>query len=96
MKTLTLFYLRGCPYCVKAGRAIEELQAENAAYRDLAVEWIEENDNAALAASFDYYYVPSVFDGKTKLYEVDPSEGYDDIKAHLERAFSAALAVNVL
>ena len=31
-----------CPYCRKARQALDELQAENAAYRGVAVEWIEE------------------------------------------------------
>ena len=41
----------------------------------------------------DYYYVPTIFFGNEKLYEADPSQGYDDIKASIQSAFDKVLSV---
>jgi glutaredoxin len=43
MKTVELFHLPGCPYCVKAGKAIDELVARNPAYGSIEVKWIDES-----------------------------------------------------
>ena len=91
MKTITLFHLDDCPYCHDARRALAELCRENPAYGAIQVEWIEERQQAALANQYDYYYVPSIFAGDRKLYEVDPSENYDDIKRHVRQALDAVL-----
>ena len=69
MQPVTLFYLTGCPYCVKAKRALEELKEENAAYGEVPLTWIEESREPELAGRYDYYYVPSLFLGEKKLYE---------------------------
>ena len=67
MKDIEIFYLNGCPYCMKARKAIAELQAENAAYAGLGLKWIEENEDPETADSRDYYNVPSLFFGEEKL-----------------------------
>ena len=90
MKKLTLFYLEGCPYCVRAKRALQELREENPAYGDYSIEWIEESRQPALADRYDYYYVPALYDGETKLYEADPSQDYASIRASLRAALDAA------
>ena len=41
MKELEIFYLTGCPYCRHARMAVEELLAENPAYSELSLRWIE-------------------------------------------------------
>lgn len=92
MNEIEIFYLNGCPYCVKARKAAAELMAEEPAYGDLRLRWIEENEEAALANSRDYYRVPSVFYRGDKLYECSPFQGYEAIKAHLKEAFDRALA----
>ena len=92
MKTLTIFYLEACPYCVHARRALGELQAENPAYAGVPVKWIDERREAALAAKYDYYYVPSVYLDGRKLFEADPAMGYAEIKRGLFQALEAALA----
>ena len=87
MKEVTLFYLEHCPYCIKARKAIDELKAAKPEYRDIDVKWIEESKETEIANTYDYYYVPSVYYGRKKLYEVNPSENYEDIKGNIDRAF---------
>ncbi len=91
MHEIEIFYLTGCPYCKNAKRAVTELLAEEPAYSALAIRWIEENQEKALADSRDYYRVPSVFYRGDKLYEASPFQGYEAIKAHLRAAFDQAL-----
>lgn len=66
---MKIFYLRNCPHCLNAKRWIEELYQEDDKYRSIELEWIEESENVALADSYDYYYVPCLFDGDVKLHE---------------------------
>ena len=69
--------LEGVALCIK------NLSAEAEAIR---------NEEKALADSYDYYRVPSVFFEGDKLYECSPRHGYGAIKAHLRAAFDQALA----
>ena len=69
MKELTLFYLDDCGYCAKAKKALEELYKENPAYREIPITKIEESRNPEIADQYDYYAVPTFFDGKKKLFE---------------------------
>jgi len=69
MQKLTLFVLKGCPYCRQAKAWLAELVAENPAYAAVPIEEIEEREQKALADSYDYYYVPTFYMGKTKLHE---------------------------
>ena len=91
MQKLTVFYLNGCPYCRKAREVVEALRAENPAYRDAEMEWIEESEWVALADSYDYYRVPSIFLGRKKLYECSPLDDYETIKQNFESAMRTAL-----
>ena len=92
MKTLEVFYLTHCPYCRSARRAAEELMEEDPAYRALSLLWIEESQEAALADSRDYYYVPTIYWQGEKLYEASPRDSFDTIKEHFRAAFDRALA----
>ena len=92
MREIQIFYLTGCPYCDSARQAAAELMAETPAYRALTLRWVEENEEAALADSYDYYRVPSLFYGRDKLYECSQLHGYGAIKAHLKAAFDRVLA----
>lgn len=92
MKTLTAIYLDGCPYCRHARMAIQELTEEKPDYKDISIHWIEENKNAADCRNFDYYYAPSFFLGQEKLYEAQPGQSYEEIKAHVRDAFDKTLA----
>ena len=69
MKKLTYFYMRGCPYCRAADGWLNELRAEDPRYAAVEIERVEENEQRALADSYDYYYVPSFFIGSRKLHE---------------------------
>ena len=91
MRKLTLFHLTDCPYCHDARRALTELTQENPAYADVPIEWIEERQQPDIAAQYDYYYVPTIFDGRNKLYEANPSERYEDIKRNVKAALDAVL-----
>lgn len=92
MREIEIFYLTGCPYCKNAKRAVAELLQEEPAYEELALRWIEENEEPVLADSRDYFRVPSLFYRGDKLYECSPLHGYDAIKAHIKAAFDRALA----
>lgn len=92
MKELTLFYLEGCPYCINAKRALEELRGEQTEYAAVPLKWIEESREPALADEYDYYYVPTVYLDGRKLYEAAPGQRYEEIRESLRRALDAALA----
>lgn len=89
-KKITFFYLPGCPYCKNANKAIEELIQENPAYGSIEIERINELDPPAGISGYNYYYVPSMFIGKEKIYEADPSQGYEDIKESVRTVFEKA------
>ncbi len=91
MNELEIFYQAGCPYCRHARRAEEELMEEKPLYKTLPVRWIEENQEAELANSRDYYYVPTIYLKGEKFYEARRSDSFDEIKANLKEAFDEAL-----
>ena len=92
MHEIEIFYLTGCPYCENAIGAVAELMQAEPAYKTLTLRWIEETEERALADSYDYYRVPSLFYAGDKLYECSPFQGYEAIKAHLKAAFDRVLA----
>ncbi|MBR0092528.1 MAG: methyltransferase domain-containing protein [Lachnospiraceae bacterium] len=93
MQEVTYFYLSNCPYCMKAGKAMEELVRENPVYGDLRIRRIDEGKQPDLADSYDYYFVPTMFIGEEKCYEADPSQGYDEIRENVKRVFDLAVSV---
>ena len=88
MKTLTVMYLKNCPYCRNARKALDELLQEHPDFRETPITWIEESEQPILADSYDYWRVPSIFMGNEKLFEANPADTYESLKA----AFSKALA----
>jgi len=88
---LTIFHMTGCPYCAKARQALGELLEENPAYKSVAIEWIEENEQPEIANRYDYYSVPSIFRGEEKLYEARPTDRYEFIKERVKSALDAVL-----
>lgn len=68
MKQLTLFYLKYCPHCINALHLWKKLSKEET-YKNIELVMIEESQEKELAASYDYYYVPSFYVGKIKLHE---------------------------
>ena len=92
MKSLTMFYLNDCGYCAKARRALEELYAEKPEYREIPIHMIEESMEPELADQYDYYAVPSFFDGKKKLFEAHLFMSYENIRDEIRRVLDYALA----
>ena len=92
MKELTMFYLEDCGYCAKARKALSELYEENEAYKTVPIQMIEESEQPELADQYDYYAVPSFFDGKEKLFEAHLFMSYEDIKAEVQRVLDYAIA----
>ena len=92
MRPLTMFYLEDCGYCTKARKALSELYEENAAYKSVPIEMIEESRQPVLADRYDYYAVPSFFDGKEKLFEAHLFMSYEDIRAEVKRVLDYAMA----
>ena len=91
MKEIFLFHLTNCPYCVNARKAIDAIQAENPAYRDIRIRWIEESQEPEMLEGRDYYYVPTIFYGDQKLYEAQPGQDYETIKENVRRSFDTVL-----
>ena len=91
MKSLTMFYLDDCGYCAKARRALEELYAEKPEYREIPIHMIEESMEPELADQYDYYAVPSFFDGKKKLFEAHLFMSYENIRDEIGRVLDYAL-----
>ena len=94
MKEIEIFYLKGCPYCMKARKAVGELQDEIPAYAGIGIKWIEESENPEIADSRDYYNVPSLFFKGEKLYEAKPLHGYETIKENIRSAFDRVLSAD--
>ena len=66
---MKVFVLPYCPHCKRAIDYIEALKSEDDKYVNIDFEFIDESIEVDLAISFDYYYVPSFFDGDKKLHE---------------------------
>ena len=92
MKKITMIKMQGCPYCAKYAQAVEELRAAQPAYARVEIEIIDENEQPELAKAYakDYYYVPSLFIEGHKVYEAQPGQDYDTIKAAVADAFEQA------
>ena len=84
-----MFYLKVCPYCIKAEQAIKELTAENPDYGKIKIERIEEAMHPEIAREYDYWYVPTLFVGKEKAYEARPGHSYEEIRANIKRVFDS-------
>ena len=92
MQQIELFYLKSCPYCRNAKKAIDELTAENPAYGDVGITWIEESEQPEIADARDYYSVPAIFWNGEKLYEAHFTHSYDTIRESIRAAFDRVLA----
>ena len=61
MKSITYFYLKGCPDCKNASDMLAQLLEENPQYKNLEIHYIEESANMEYCYMMDYYYVPCFF-----------------------------------
>ena len=91
MNTVEIFVMHGCPYCVKAKKAVEQLTGESESYARVPVRWIDENEEADYARQHDYYYVPTVYYAGKKLFEAHPGDSLEKIKAGIRTAFDLAV-----
>ncbi len=89
---LTEFILPGCPYCRQAAELLEELRAEESAFREIEIEIVDESAESALADRYDYYRVPSFFLGEEKLYEASPLWSRAEAKERLRAMFRSLAA----
>ena len=90
MKKITEFYLTGSPYCVKAVRALTELIADHPEYGQIESEKIEEEMHPELSKQYDYWYVPTFFIGKDKLYEAKPGQTYEEVRENVRSVLDHA------
>ena len=91
MKKIVCFYLESCPYCQMSIKAFKELQVENSAWKNISVEWIDEETlTPAELENFDYYYVPTIYVGEDKIYEASPADDYNKIKSEVKKALKLA------
>lgn len=91
MRSLTMFYLEDCGYCAKARMALEELCSENPEYARVPIEKIEESVHPEVADQYDYYAVPTFFDGKQKLFEAHLFMSYEEIREEVKKVLDYAL-----
>ena len=69
MKKIMMFTMRSCPYCKEALRLMDDLFAEDAGYKSLEIEKVDERALPLIAREYNYYFVPAFFvDGK-KMHE---------------------------
>lgn len=78
-----MFVMAGCPHCKKALSIIDDLKKEPA-FADAEIEMIDETEQPALAETFDYWYVPTLYVDGEKLHEGVPSE--EKLRAVFEAA----------
>ena len=69
MKEILLFVLKGCPHCRLALQCQEELLQAHPEWRDIPLRVIDEREEADLADSYDYFYVPTYYVGGEKVHE---------------------------
>ncbi|MGI6315313.1 MAG: thioredoxin family protein [Christensenellales bacterium] len=84
MKEILFFTLENCPYCREAERWIRELCAGNPAYGQIPIRRVDENEEPALANSYDYWYVPTFYVEGVKVHEGAATK--EKIKAVLDKA----------
>ena len=89
---ITMFYMEGCPYCRQAMQQMKEIFSEHPEYAAITVNKLEDTENKELADQYDYYYDPTFFLGKEKLYEADPADRGDIMKNKLEAMFQKVYA----
>lgn len=92
MKDILMFHRDDCGYCARAFRAIDELYAENPAYRELAIQKVEETQDPEFADRYDYYAVPTFYVDGEKRFEARIGMSYETIKAAVKDVFDFAMA----
>ncbi len=86
MKTITIFITSWCPYCKLAQKMINELTKEHEEYKDILIEYVDEEKEPERTKGYDYFYVPTLYIGNEKLHEGVPSK--EIIQSVLDKALS--------
>ncbi len=86
MKNIIMFETSWCPHCLRAHGFIEELLQDNPAYKDVQIEYIDEELHPDIANQYDYYYVPTFYVDFVKIHEGAVT------KASVESVFTEALS----
>ena len=60
-------------------------------YQRVPVKWINEQEEVDYSNEHDYYYVPSVYFGGSKVFEAHPGDSYDKIKDAIKAALDRAV-----
>ena len=69
MRKVTMFILSSCPYCIRAKQRVDKVMASHPEYRDVPFEMIDERQQPDIARRHDYYFVPTFYLDKKKVYE---------------------------
>ncbi len=69
MKDVLLFVLKGCPHCRRALGYQQELLEEQPAWREAPLTIVDEREQRGLAATYDYYLVPTYYVDGEKVHE---------------------------
>ena len=91
MKEITVFYFPECPYCRQLERILKDWNGRPE-LKDVAFRWVDEHREPEVADQYPYYYVPTLFEGKRKLYEADPSHTEPVMRRILEEKLLAGLS----
>lgn len=92
MKSVLMFYLDDCGYCRKAHLAMDELFAENPAYREIPITKIDEFRDPEIADRYDYYAVPTFYVDGEKRFEAHLGMSYESIKEAVREVLEHAMA----
>ena len=80
-----MFEMKTCPYCAEARRLIALFLEKNPCYREVKINYIDEESERALANSHDYYFVPAFYVNSKKMHEGPIDMG--KVKKVFEAAF---------
>ena len=69
MKNIIMFETSWCPHCRRAHEFIEELLQGNPAYKDVQIQYIDEELHPDIAKQYDYYFVPTFYVDSAKIHE---------------------------
>ena len=82
------FYLTGCPYCRLAEQIISRLQKSHPEYAAAQITRLQSETEAA--RGYDFYYSPTFFAGKEKIYEAYPGDDEAVMEPYMLRVLQKA------
>ena len=64
-----MFTMESCPYCKNARKWMNEIIESGDKYKEIPLTIIDEVEKPELAATFDYYFVPTYYIDEKKVHE---------------------------